>query len=155
MKKTLVVLISVFVLAALGFAAQGKIAPLSWGLWGEVNLDRGVAVGGYDVVSYHAQGAATPGVERYKSEYNGAQWLFSSRENKALFDTHPERFVPQYGGFCAYAVFNDVTADVNPTVWHIENGRLYLFASEDPKQAWIAKISEGVIKGSDQNWAQR
>ncbi|MFK7914186.1 MAG: YHS domain-containing (seleno)protein [Pseudomonadales bacterium] len=155
MKKVLIAVSLILVAGALGFAAKGKIAPLSWGLWGEVNLESGVGSGGYDVVSYHTQGAAMRGLEQYSSEYQGARWHFSNAQNKDAFDKNPERYVPRYGGFCAFAVYNNVTADASPTVWHIEEGKLYLFASDGPKRDWIEKIADGAIVATDQNWAQR
>lgn len=155
MKKIVIAGFVIAIVGVLGFAASGKISPLSWGLWGDVNLESGVGAGGYDVVSYHVNGSPTAGLPQYHSEYQGARWHFSNPGNKELFDTNPERFIPSYGGFCAYAIYKNVTADVNPTVWHIENETLYLFASEGPKRSWIAEISEGSIETADQNWAER
>ena len=155
MKKVLLTGIVILVLGVIGFAANGKIAPLSWGLWGDVNLESGVGSRGYDVVSYHTTRTPTVGLEQYSSEFNGAKWLFSTLENKQLFDENPNRYVPMYGGFCAYAVYNNVTANVNPAIWHIENEQLFLFASENTKRDWIAEIPMRAIEISDQNWEQR
>ena len=155
MKKVLIAVPLILVVGVIGFAANGKIAPLSWGLWGDVNLEAGVGSRGYDVVSYHTTGTATLGLERYSSEFNGARWHFSTIENKALFDSNPDQYVPRYGGYCAFAVYNNISANVNPTIWHIENGNLYLFASESTKQDWVADIAQRAIEISDQNWAQR
>lgn len=155
MKKLLLAGLVILVVGVLGFAAKGKIAPLSWGLWGDVNLESGVGSGGYDVVSYHTTGAPVVGLREYSSEFNGATWYFSKPENKQIFETNPEGYIPMYGGFCAFAVYNNVTADVNPTIWHIENGKLYLFASDGPKRDWIAKISQSAIETTDHNWVNR
>ena len=155
MKKVLIGVLAVVILGVVGFAANGKIAPLSWGLWGDVNLESGVASRGYDVVSYHTSGNAVIGVQQYNSVFNGAEWRFSTEENKKLFDANPERYMPMYGGFCAYAVYNNITANVNPQIWHIENGKLYLFASESTKQDWVAEISKNSIGVTDRNWADR
>ncbi len=155
MKKVLIVGLAVIVVGLLGFAAIGKIAPLSWGLWGDVNLESGVGSRGYDVVSYHRVGTPTVGLKQHSSEFNGAEWLFSSAANKEIFDANPKQYVPMYGGFCAFAIYNDITANVNPAIWHIENGKLYLFASESTKRDWVADISQNAITVSDQNWAQR
>ena len=155
MKKVLIGALVVLLLGVVGFAANGKIAPLSWGLWGDVNAEGGVGSRGYDVVSYHTTGTPVVGLEHYSSDFNGAKWYFSKLEHKELFDKNPERYVPRYGGFCAYAVYNDVTANINPTIWHIENERLYLFASESTKQDWVTEISKNGIEITDRNWAQR
>jgi|GEM_PF-1997299 len=155
MKKVLTASLVVLGLGVLGFAANGKVAPLSWGLWGDVNLESGVGSRGYDVVSYHTAGNAVVGLKHYSSEFNGAEWRFSTEANKILFDAKPEQYIPMYGGFCAYAVYNDITANVNPTIWHIENGKLYLFASESTKRDWVAEIPQNSIEISDQNWTGR
>ena len=154
--KKILLLGLVIVLVGIGtFAATGKIAPLSWELWGDVNQDSGIGAGGYDVVSYHSTGEPTAGDQNFSSTWNDTTWHFSTIENKRLFDSNPELYAPSYGGFCAYAVLNNFTADIDPTAWHIENGKLYLFASEDPRNAWVAQIPQGVITESDKNWQQR
>lgn len=155
MKKILLLSLAVVILGIGVFATMGKIAPLSWQLWGDVNQDSGVGSGGYDVVSYHTLGEPTVGDENISSSWDGVTWRFSSMENKNLFDSNPERYTPSYGGFCAYAVLNNFTANINPTAWHIDNGNLYLFASDGPRKAWIAEISQGAINKSDANWEQR
>ncbi len=78
MKKLLFTGSLVLVLGVLGFAANGKIAPLSWGLWGDVNLESGVGSRGYDVVSYHTANIPAVGLEQYSSDFNGAEWRFST-----------------------------------------------------------------------------
>lgn len=155
MKRILICSLAAIILAVGIFSAVGKIAPLSWELWGDVNQQSGVGSGGYDVVSYHTLGEPLIGDGEISSSWKGTMWHFSSVKNKALFDSDPERYAPSYGGFCAFAVLKKFTADVDPTVWHIQNGKLYLFASEDPKNSWIAEISNGSIQTSDQNWANR
>ncbi len=154
MKKLLLLSLTVVVLGIGTYATMGKIAPLSWQLWGDVNQDSGVGSGGYDVVSYHTPGEPVIGDENITSSWNGTTWRFSTTENKNLFDSNPERYAPRYGGFCAYAVLNNFTADINPTSWHVDNGRLYLFASHGPRKAWVAEILNGAISKSDANWQQ-
>lgn len=155
MKKVLLGFMLVLMLGVFGFGAKGKIAPLSWGLWGDVNVQSGVGAHGYDVVSYHAAGLPTVGLEQYSSEFAGATWHFSEQKNKKIFEADPGNYIPRYGGFCAFAVYKNVTADVNPEIWHIENGSLYLFASETAKQSWVAEISQNSIAVTDRNWSSR
>lgn len=155
MKKILLSILALIVLGIGGYAASGKIAPLSWQLWGDVNQNSGLGSRGYDVVSYHIQGEPIVGDEDISSSWNGTTWRFSSVENKTLFDADPARYAPSYGGFCAYAVLNNFTADVNPTVWHIDGGNLYLFASDGPREAWISEIADGAINKSNSNWDAR
>ncbi len=81
--------------------------------------------------------------------------MLLSIENKTLFDANPARFAPSYGGFCAYAVLNNFTADVNPAIWHIEGENLYLFAGDAPREAWLAEITNGAVDISNSNWDAR
>lgn len=155
MKKALLLIFAAIILGVGTYATMGKIAPLSWQLWGDVNQSSGIGSGGYDVVSYHTLEEPLLGDGKYSSNWNGTTWHFSSSENKDLFDSNPQRYAPSYGGYCAYAVLNNFTADVNPKTWHIENGKLYLFASDGPRKAWIAEISSGAVGQSDKNWEQR
>ncbi len=154
--KKVILSTSIFLILAIGVVATtGKIAPLSWQLWSDVNQDSGVGLGGYDLVSYRLDGGPTIGNERYSSSWNGVAWYFSSAKNKTLFDLNPARFSPAYGGFCAFAVKNNFTADVDPMVWHLHKDKLYLFASDGSHKKWVAEISQGVIENSDLNWEQR
>lgn len=155
MKKALLLGLALATLGIGTYATIGKIAPLSWQLWGDINQSSGIGSGGYDVVSYHTKGEPVVGNARFTSNWKGAIWRFSSLENKKLFDSSPERYAPSYGGFCAYAVLNNFTADINPTAWHIDDGKLYLFASDGPRTAWLAEIAKGAISESDANWEQR
>lgn len=154
MKKILIFSLAAIILSVTIFALSGKIAPLSWQLWGEINQQSGVGLRGYDVVSYHTQEEPRLGNDEISSHWKGADWHFISVKNKAIFDSDPERYAPSYGGFCAFAVLKQFTADVDPTVWYIKNGKLYLFASDRPKNDWVAEISSGAIEKSNQNWAQ-
>ena len=155
MKKIIFWSLAAVILAALIVATTGKIAPLSWGIWGDINQDSGIGLGGYDVVSYHTEGTPTLGQEKISASWNGAEWYFSSTGNKTLFEANPERYAPTYGGFCAFAVFNNFTADVDPAIWHIEDDKLYFFASDGSRSRWVAEISEGAVQVSDRNWVQR
>lgn len=155
MKKILLFIVIFTILAAVIFSSVGKIAPLSWQLWGDVNQENGIAIKGYDVVSYHVDGKPIIGNKEISSNWNGVEWHFTRAENKVRFDLNPERYVPTYGGFCAFAILKNFTADVDPKVWHIEKERLYLFASESPRKGWVAEISKGAINESDLNWSNR
>ncbi|MCG7497328.1 YHS domain-containing protein [Vibrio sp. Of7-15] len=110
------------------------------------------AVGGYDTVAYFTEGKPVEGVKSFKTEYKGAEWYFSSQKNLDLFIAQPEKYEPQYGGFCAWAVAakND-RAPGDPKQWKIVNNKLYLNYDKDIKQLWETDIP-GFIKTADQNW---
>lgn len=94
----------------------------------KLNIDKKtVAVQGYDVVSYFS-GKATMGYERIQSEYQGIKYYFASLTNKEIFDKNPEYYLPEYGGWCAYAMGIDGSkVKIDPETFKISNNKLYLF----------------------------
>ena len=110
-----------------------------------------VAASGYDVVSYHTQTGPTPGSGWHVSEYDGATYLFANKKNKKVFDKDPDKYVPAYGGFCAYGAAVGKKFYSDPLAWHIENGRLYLNLDDKIQAKWLKDVS-GYIKKGDANW---
>ncbi|MEL6167654.1 MAG: YHS domain-containing (seleno)protein [Pseudomonadota bacterium] len=111
----------------------------------------GVAINGYDAVAYFTEGRPVEGDAAFKSVYDGAEFRFSSAENKALFDADPEAFAPQYGGYCAFAVANGYTAKTDPDAWSIHEGKLYLNFNRSIRRRWSRDIPGNIQKG-DANW---
>lgn len=109
------------------------------------------AIKGYDTVAYFIVGQPVEGSDEYSMEYNGATWLFSSQENLELFQADPEKYAPQYGGYCAYAVANNSTASIKPELFTIHEGKLYLNYNDSVNEKWIAN-KEGFIQDADRNW---
>ena len=109
------------------------------------------AVSGHDPVAYFRAGKPVKGNKKFSHDWNGATWLFSSAENLAAFKEMPEKFAPQYGGYCAWAVSQGYTASSDPEAWHIENGKLYLNYSKSVQATWAEDIP-GHIKKADANW---
>lgn len=62
------------------------------------------ALDGYDTVAYFTSGKPVEGSKKFSTEYKGADWYFSSEKNLTLFVNNPEKYAPQYGGYCAWAV---------------------------------------------------
>lgn len=143
------------VIAVSAFAITMKIAPVSSGWWGPINEDDGIALKGYDAVGYHQSQQALPGSEAITFHWEGVTWRFTSEENRTAFAQDPQRYAPQYGGFCATAVSAGVTADIEPGSWQIVEGKLYVFNGEDPKQSWREELDSGIIARGDANWATR
>lgn len=110
-----------------------------------------LAIRGADPVAYFTEGAAVPGSADYEMEWNGATWRFSSLENKALFAENPEAYAPQYGGYCAKAMSEGNVASVDPRVWAIVDGKLYLNYSADVQQQWQEDIPGNITK-ADSFW---
>ena len=109
------------------------------------------AVGGYDTVAYFKAGKAIKGNSTYQAKYKGANWYFSSAENLAAFETDPQRYAPQYGGYCAWAVSQGYTAKGDPLHWKIYDNRLYLNFDESIKNLWLEKKDQ-FIEQADSNW---
>jgi YHS domain-containing protein len=93
--------------------------------------DNKVALGGYDVVNYFTDQAAKEGVANYAVEHNGATYYFTSEEHKIMFVAKPEKFLPAYGGYCAFAMgMKNATVPSNPGTYKIVDGRLYVFFND-------------------------
>jgi len=99
------------------------------GTW-NTNRD-GVVLDGYDVVTYFKEDKPQKGNPQIKTEYEGVIFWFSAEKNKSEFEKDPAAFLPQYGGWCAYAVAEYPSkVDVNPYTYTLEDGRLYLFFND-------------------------
>lgn len=109
------------------------------------------AIKGYDSVAYFTEGEPVKGQAEFSIEYQGANWLFSSQENLKLFSANPEKYVPQYGGYCAYAVSQGYTASIKPELFTIHNGKLYLNYNESVNEKWGAD-KDSYIKDANINW---
>jgi YHS domain-containing protein len=108
-------------------------------------------VKGYDVVAYFTEGRPVPGVAAFEHEVGGVKYRFASAANRDRFAREPQRFLPQYGGFCAYAVSKGYTADTDPQAWKIVDGRLFLNYDRGVQRLWEQDIPGRIAKG-DENW---
>ena len=116
-----------------------------------VNTEQGWAIKGYDPVAYFTTGKPTPGIAQFTTIYKGATYRFASAENRARFIAAPEKFVPQYGGYCAYAIALNKIADIDPDEWTIVDDKLYLNNGFLAQTLWSLDKSGNITKG-DQNW---
>ncbi len=137
-------------LAAVVLAAAGL--PLAASA-GEVWYPYGSKLGadGRDVVAYFSEGQAVKGVEEHAVDFGGTRWLFSSGENRDAFAADPARYVPQYGGYCAYAMGKGYQAFGNPEVWTVHEGRLFFNYSSSVQNSWTASRQD-LIESADRNW---
>ena len=111
----------------------------------------GVAIGGTDPVAYFTENRPIDGSKNFTSSYKGATFRFASAENKALFDGNPEKYAPQYGGYCAWAVSLGYTASTVPEAFSIVDDKLYLNYSLRVRAQWEADRDNRIILGN-QNW---
>lgn len=113
---------------------------------------KGLAIKGYDAVAYHTEGTPVKGAKEFEFEWKGAKWLFASAENMTLFKADPEKYAPQYGGYCAWAVSRGYIADTDPrNAWRIVEGKLYLNYNSSVQKNWERDIP-GNTQKADANW---
>ncbi|MGH8634283.1 MAG: YHS domain-containing (seleno)protein [Burkholderiales bacterium] len=113
--------------------------------------DRDGAIRGHDAVAYFDQKGPQKGSKKFAHSWRGATWYFASAENRDKFAAEPELYAPRFGGYCAYAVAQGYTADIDPMAWSIVEGRLYLNYSLSVRERWNKDIS-GYIRKADGNW---
>ena len=112
-----------------------------------------IALQGYDPVAFHTVGKAIKANPAISTEYLGYKYLFSSEANKAAFKEEPEKYLPAYGGYCAYGVSLGVLFPVEIDTWEITDGRLVLQYSQDIKQKFCEDKDENIRKAND-NWSK-
>ena len=136
--------------AALGILAAGAASPL---VAEPVFLDSmGVAIRGYDPVAYFQMEEAMRGSMDHELETDTGIWWFTSAEHRDLFRREPERFSPEFGGYCAEGLARGFKRHSDPTLWVMIDGRVYLHYSIPDQNRWAADI-RGNIRLARENWA--
>ena len=93
----------------------------------DYNIQKGYVAEGYDVVSYF-ENEAVEGKKEFKTTYDNATYKFSSEDNLNTFLNNPKKYIPQYGGYCAYAIAEkSKKVKIDPETFEIRDGKLYLF----------------------------
>lgn len=110
-----------------------------------------VAAGGYDLVSYHEKDGPKKGTGAFVSNHNGENYLFSSEENKNRFEKNPKKYLPEYGGWCAYGAALGKKFVGDPEVWKVVDGKLYLNLNNDIQEKWEAELNSNIAE-ADKNW---
>src|SRR5215470_3525808 len=101
-----------------------------------VYAPKGVALDGYDAVAFFTKGKPVKGSSAYALQWNGAQWLFADKTDLETFQKTPEKYAPQYGGYCAYGVAQGHKATTEIDTWTIADNKLYLNYSQKVKSTW-------------------
>ena len=112
---------------------------------------KNLAIKGYDTVAYFKAGKALKGNKAFIFQWHDMTWYFTTKENRDLFSASPEKYAPQYDGYCAWAMTEARKAQTDPEVWKIFNGKLYLNCSKTAYEKWSGDIP-GNIKKADENW---
>ncbi len=113
--------------------------------------NNGIALGGYDVVSYFVSGAPAEGSKTHKARHNGITYRFANADNRALFEADPEKYAPAYGGHCALGVRYGQKSPVDPEAWRIHDGRLFLLLNRGTAAVWDRKKAINISK-ADKVW---
>lgn len=109
---------------------------------------------GFDPVAYFTENKAVPGLIDHQVKDESGTWYFSSAENKVLFEQSPEQYLPQYGGYCAYAMSFGLVVSSDPHAFSIINDKLYLNYSLDVREKWLKKPHQ-YIEDADENWRKK
>ncbi len=109
----------------------------------------GIAIRGYDTVAYFTEAKPVEGDDQFTTQWQGATWKFSSQEHLDLFTQDPEKYAPQYGGYCAYGVAQKNLVKIEPDQWTIHDDKLYLNYNAKLNKEWKMDIP-GYIKTGDE-----
>jgi YHS domain-containing protein len=110
-----------------------------------------VAIDGHDPVAYFTDGHPVKGSSNFSFAFADAVYYFASADHQKMFVADPDRYAPQYSGYCAVGVSLGVKAEADPQRWAISNGRLYVFSGQKPRAAF-AENAAGVIANANTNW---
>ena len=117
--------------------------------------DSKIGLQGYSPVSYLELGLAQRGSKQYKAVHDKIAYYFTSKEQKVKFEKNPEKYLPQFGGFCAFGVYAGAKFRVDPNKFVVSNGKYYLFLNDvevDAKQLWMAEKESKLLATASKNW---
>lgn len=149
MKHNILLAAFLAVFALFGFSAQAQASdPIYTGTFSNT------AIKGYDTVSYfQGDGVPVKGSQDFKTDWRGATWLFSSQDNLNAFKDSPEKYAPQYGGYCAWAAAHGSLAKGDPAVYTLIDGKLYLNYDKSIHQKWLPRTDE-LIPRADKEYPE-
>lgn len=110
-----------------------------------------VGVAGYDLVSYQTGKKPVQGNGNHVVQHKGVNYLFSSKANAAAFTANKEKYLPGYGGYCAFGASVGKKFIGDPTVWEIVDNKLYFNLDNSIKTMWVKDIP-GNLKKANKNW---
>jgi len=122
---------------------------------GNYNTKKGYIAEGYDVVAYF-DNQAIKGDKKFTAEHNGVKYSFASEDHLKTFKSNPEKYAPQYGGYCAYAIgATGEKVDINPKTFEIRDGKLFLFYNAwgtNTLELWKKEGADDLKNKADKNW---
>jgi YHS domain-containing protein len=117
------------------------------------DTDGALMLKGHDVVAYFTQGKHMLGSPQHKSRYQGVTFRFASAEHKSLFDREPQKYLPQYGGFCANGIAYGIPWGGDADTWRMIDGKLYIFGGAASRDAFLLD-PQANLKLADKYWAE-
>ncbi len=138
---------------SISLAAVLVLAPAA-ASWAQADAALRVVISGHDPVAYFTEGRPVKGLAQYKVDFDGERYLFASAANRDRFAADPERYAPQFGGYCTGTMARGGRLEADPEAWMVVEGKLYLFgqvkfrdlAQNDP--AWMART----LVASNEHW---
>jgi hypothetical protein len=112
-----------------------------------------VVLRGYDSVAYFTDNKAVKGVPTISYEWDESRYQFSSAKNRQTFSANPDRYTPQFAGFCTAAMAKGVKVEANPEIFMVVNGKLYTFASPRARDAALADPI--LVIHATKNWEEK
>lgn len=120
----------------------------------QLNLDaQGVALKGYDPVSYFLAAGPLQGNPTLSERHEGATYRFANAANRDAFKAKPAKYAPAFGGFCAMGAVMDKKLDIDPQLWRVVDGKLYLNVHKPAQTRWLEDIQGNIEKG-EKNWSR-
>lgn len=110
-----------------------------------------LAIKGYDPVAYFTDNQAVKGNSEFTAAYKNAIYHFSNADHRDAFKAEPEKYAPQYGGYCAFGVAMEKKFDTDPEAWKVVDGKLYLNLDKSVQKRWLEDVP-GYIKTANTNW---
>lgn len=111
----------------------------------------GTALEGFDIVTFFDKEGPQKGSPNHLLQHEGLAWQFANERNRRLFRRNPEKYLPQYKGFCGWALKEGRLVPGIPSYWTVTNGKLYLSCSQEALDRWEADL-ESNIRKADEAW---
>jgi YHS domain-containing protein len=144
-RRSILIGLPVLVLAAAGRVPLAADAAPGTG--------KRLALSGYDPVSYFTDGHPEKGSAEYQASYDDATYWFKSAEHRATFVADPDRYAPQFAGYCAVTLSRGAKYEADPEAWAIADGKLYVFGAKEAVPMFRAQTASVIEKATD-NWAK-
>lgn len=145
--KSILIAVTMLLITTAGFAQNFKANHNA--------DDSKIALLGYSPVSYLDLGIAQKGLKENKATYDGLAYYFTTNEQKKTFEANPTKYLPQYGGYCAFGVSVGAKFRADPNKFVVKDGKYFLFLYDlevDAQQLWLAGNHEKLVAKADGNW---